>query len=307
MARAMRGFSHTYSTLRPDLVVVLGDRWEVLSAAAAALPFRLPIAHLHGGESTEGLIDEQVRHAVTKLSHLHFPAAEPYRRRILAMGEAPERVFCLGAPGLDGIQKASAVSRVQLFSELRVPSGRPVGVVTYHPVTLMAHASKAETAALLSALESRPDIFWVITMPGADTECSAVMRELHAFTRRRPDIAALFQSLGRQRYLALLRHAVVMVGNSSSGIIEAPSFRLPVVNIGDRQKGRLRASNVIDVPFPTPLLIRRALSRALAATFRRSLLGLQNPYAGRSTCARIARVLATVPLDASLVLKSFHG
>ncbi|MBI5240026.1 MAG: UDP-N-acetylglucosamine 2-epimerase (hydrolyzing) [Elusimicrobia bacterium] len=305
MGRGTLGFAQTYSRLKPDLLVVLGDRYEILSAASAALPFRLPVAHIHGGEATEGLIDEQIRHAVTKLSHIHFPATETYRERLLRMGEAPGRVFRFGSPGLDGIQRLPLHSKAALAEELRLPMQEPWGIVTYHPVTLERGCAAQESRRLIQALEHFPALFWVFTFPNMDTENSPIIRRIGDFVRRHPARAVAHASLGRLRYLSLLKHAALMVGNSSSGLIEAPSFRLPAVNIGNRQSGRLRAANVIDVKGGSARAIAAAIDKAMDPRWRRRLQGLHNPYAGRDASLRIAAVLARIPLDQALVKKSF--
>jgi UDP-hydrolysing UDP-N-acetyl-D-glucosamine 2-epimerase len=303
MGRATSGFARAYARLKPDLIVVLGDRWEILAAASAALPFRIPVAHIHGGEASEGLIDEQIRHAVTKLSHIHFPVTALYRRRLLSLGEEPHRVHLVGAPGLDGLKDLPLWTRGRLERELRLPPARPLGLLTYHPVTLEAGAAEREISALLRAIDGFRDVFWVLTLPNAETEFKTVIEKLRAFVRARPDRAAAFSSLGRLRYLSLMKAAAVVAGNSSSGILEAPSFRVPAINVGSRQDGRLKPRSVIDVPRPSAGALRRALSQALSPAFNRSLKGLKNPYAGRNSCARIAGVLLSVPLEERLLMK----
>lgn len=301
LADAVSGFARAYSRRRPDLIVILGDRYEILGAAAAALPFGIPIAHLHGGEATEGALDEQVRHAVTKLSHLHFPAAPEYRRRILALGEEPRRVFCFGAPGLDGLSKLELLGGAALRREVGAPLDARLGVIAYHPVTLEPAASAAQCRMVLAAAAKHPDIFWILTLPNSDTGNARIARQLKAFARG--GRGAVFASLGRVRFLSALKEAEVLMGNSSSGIIEAPSFGLPVVNVGRRQAGRVRAVNVIDVERPTPAGVVRALGRALSPGFRKTARKARNPYAGRDTCQKIAAVLLGVPLDRALIEK----
>lgn len=301
----VRGFAGSFETLKPDLLLLLGDRYETFAAAAAALPLRVPVAHIHGGEATEGVIDEQARHAITKLSHFHFPAAEPYRRRILRMGEDPRRVFCFGAPGVDNIRRVRLMKRGILFSELGVPQAGRVGIVTFHPATLERDPVSLQAARLVRALDRTKDVFWVCTMPNADAGYRGAARALKAFAKRSPR-AVLRASLGQVRYLSLLREADLMVGNSSSGIIEAPSFGLPVVNIGERQRGRVRGANVIDVPRCDAAAVLKGIARALSPAVRRRAARSGNPYAGRDTCARIVRTLKRVPLGEAVLKKSFH-
>ena len=307
MGIGMIGFAKAYERLRPDILVVLGDRFEILSAVSAAVPFKIPVAHIHGGESTEGAMDEQFRHAITKMSHIHFPAASVYADRIIQMGENPDSVFCFGAPGLDNIYKLRLLSKGQLSKELGLPNKRPWGIVTYHPPTLETISVKSQIKELLNAVEMFPDICWVFTMPNADTGSRTIINALKDYAQRHPDNARLFSSLGQKRYLSLLKYADIMLGNSSSGIIEAPSFRLPVVNIGDRQKGRIRAANVIDVPAGKKSRIASAISRAISKGFRDSLKGLKNPYGNGNASPAIVETLKNLPLKNRLKKQFYEG
>jgi UDP-hydrolysing UDP-N-acetyl-D-glucosamine 2-epimerase len=305
IGRGIIGFAKAYKRLKPDIVVLLGDRFEILSAATAALPFRIPLAHIHGGEATKGAFDEQIRHAITKMSHIHFPANEKYRRRIIQMGEDPKYSFCFGAPTVDNITRLKLLDRAGLCGKLKIPADKKIGVVTYHPVTLEGSGG-ARIEQLLSAVEKFKDIRWVFTAANADTGGRGITRRIRRFIRAHPDSAKLYMALGPQLYLSLLKNAAVMVGNSSSGLIEAPSFRLPVVNIGDRQTGRIKAGNVIDVGECRKGPIERAIRKALSAGFKRSLKGLKNPYGGSNVSGRIVRKLKAISLDGALVKKSFH-
>ncbi len=302
IARAMGGlvggFASALAAIEPDLMLVLGDRYEILAAASAALPLRVPVAHIHGGESTAGAIDDQIRHAVTKLSHLHFPVTDPYRERIIAMGERPDRVFQLGAPGIDNLEHATFRSRRDLFEALRLPVDARVGVVTVHPETLGASSTTQLARAVFAALDATPDVVWACTHPGADPGYRAIKSTLERYARRAPARFRSFVSLGRD-YPSLMRHAALMVGNSSSGILEAPFFSLPVVNVGRRQDGRIRARNVIDVPTSDAIAVRAAIVAALDQPRRK----VANPYAARDTCARIVATLAEVALGPELLTK----
>jgi len=300
--RGVIGFAAEFARRRPDLVVVLGDRYEMLSAALAALPFGLPVAHLHGGEVTEGAIDEQVRHAITKLAHLHFPAAEPYAARVRQLGEEPWRVHCCGAPGLDRLRAGGSLSRAEIGERLGRPLGRPTVLVTFHPETLAVADVPRQVEELVAALE-KVDGEIIVTAPGADTGYRAITVALERLAGRRP-LTRLGATLGDEVYTSLLREADVMVGNSSSGLIEAPSFGLPVVNVGDRQRGRLRAANVIDVAADRAA-IAGAIRRALDPAFRHGLAGLVNPYGDGHAAPRIARVLREVELGPRLTRKRF--
>jgi UDP-hydrolysing UDP-N-acetyl-D-glucosamine 2-epimerase len=298
----LAGFARAFARHRPDLILVLGDRIEMLAAAVAALPLTIPVAHVHGGEVTEGAIDEQARHAITKLSHLHFPAAEPYARRILQMGEEPWRVHCCGAPGLDRLARLAVLSRDEIARRTGLPLRRPTLLVTFHPVTLEPEDTAAHVDALAAALEAvEGDV--VITYPGADTMHGTVVRRLERLAAARPG-TRLVPALGEDTYCSLLREADVMVGNSSSGLIEAPSFGLPVVNIGSRQRGRLRAGNVIDVG-PAQDEILHGLRRALDPAFRRSLAGMPNPYGDGRAAPRIVGVLEREEWGPRLITKRF--
>jgi UDP-hydrolysing UDP-N-acetyl-D-glucosamine 2-epimerase len=251
---------------------------------------------------TEGAIDEQARHAITKLAHLHFPAAEPYARRIRQMGEEPRRVHCVGAPGLDRFARLAAVPREELARRIGLPLRRPTLLVTFHPVTLEPGEAARHSAELAGALEM-VDGDVVITYPGADAAHETVIRRLESLAATRPG-TRMIAALGEDGYGALLREADVMVGNSSSGLIEAPSFGLPVVNVGTRQQGRLRAANVIDVGHGREE-IAAGIRRALAPGFRAGLRGLVNPYGDGHAAPRIARVLRETELGPRLVRKRF--
>lgn len=302
LGAAVAGFARALERARPDLLVLLGDRAEMLAAAVAALPLVIAVAHLHGGEVTEGAIDEQARHAITKLAHLHFPAAEAYARRIRQMGEEPWRVHCLGAPGLDRFVRPPALSREELARRIGLPLRRPTLLVTFHPATLAPGEAGRHTAELAAALETvEGDV--VITYPGADAAYDAVIHRLEDLAATRPG-TRMVPALGEDGYGALLREADVMVGNSSSALIEAPTFALPAVNVGIRQRGRVRGANVIDVEAGREE-IAAGIRRALDPAFRAGLRGLANPYGDGHSAPRIARVLREVELGPRLLRKRF--
>jgi len=301
--RGVIGFAEAFARNRPDLLVVMGDRFEMFGAAIAALPLRIPVAHIHGGELSEGAIDDAMRHAMTKLSHLHFTSTETYRDRVIQLGEEPWRVVASGAPALDNLHALPRLSEEELKRRFGLTfAARPL-VVTYHPTTLGAADVDAEIDALLAALRraGRPIVF---TAPNADAGGRRIAERIGAFAADfgKADVVS---NLGLQGYYSLLSLAAAMVGNSSSGIIEAASFALPVVSVGDRQKGRLAPRNVIHVPADAPA-IADAIEMACGAGFRRGLAGLTNPYGTGHAVPRIVETLRSVELGQRLLQKSFH-
>jgi UDP-N-acetylglucosamine 2-epimerase (non-hydrolysing)/GDP/UDP-N,N'-diacetylbacillosamine 2-epimerase (hydrolysing) len=306
MGLGMIGFAKAYERLKPDILLVLGDRFEMLSAVSSAFPFRIPVAHIHGGEATEGIIDELIRHAITKMSHIHFTATEKYKNRVIQMGEQPENVFCFGAPQLDNICNFNLMNAEELKNELGIPVEKEIGVVTYHPVTLEKSTAEMQITELLEAIKHFKEIYWVFTFPNADTEGRVIIEKLNNFVKDFPERCKAYISLGQLRYLSLLKNASLMVGNSSSGLIEGPSFELPVVNIGDRQRGRIRAKNVIDVLEYRKEALINAIHKALSTNFRRSLKGIKNPFGEGKTSQKIIEKLKTIQLDENLIKKSFY-
>jgi UDP-hydrolysing UDP-N-acetyl-D-glucosamine 2-epimerase len=303
MALGTIGFANAFRRLQPDIVVLLGDRFEMHSAATAAQPFNLPIAHLHGGELTLGAIDDALRHSITKLSHLHFVATDEYARRVIRMGEEPWRVMVTGALALDNLESIVPLAGDELARRLGISLDPGPILVTFHPTTRdLAHVL-SETDALLAALsgQGQPIIF---TAPNADTGGGALRHRIDSFVEAN-QAALLVEHLGTAAYYGLMKIACLMVGNSSSGILEAPSFRLPVVNVGRRQEGRIRAANVIDVAASTEE-ISAGMARALDPMFRAGLSSLVSPYQGPKPAApRIARRLMEVPLGTELIIKRF--
>lgn len=308
MGTGLRGFSDSLAELKPHILVLLGDRTEILMPALAALVLGVPVAHIHGGELTEGAIDDSIRHAVTKLASLHFAATEDYRRRIIQMGESPHRVFNVGAPGLDQIYASTPLSRTELEEQIRFSLEPPVALITWHPVTRVSSADcGAQLQRFIRAVKTS-GVRAVITAANSDANGNRINNQLRKLCSTFPERFHWAPHLGHQRYLSCLAHCSVMIGNSSSGLTEAPSFRLPVVNIGDRQRGRVRAANVIDVACDEHAILR-GIRRALSPAFRRSLAGMQNPYDrygdGR-TGERIRNVLRDVSLDREFLRKEFH-
>ena len=284
------GFADVFARLQPDWVVILGDRFEALAAACAAYTLCVPIAHIHGGESTEGALDDGYRHAITKLAALHFTAAEPYRRRVIQMGEAPERVYNVGAPGLEHWVRTPLLTRAELERALDFALGETTLLVTFHPATLDEGSPAEQCRELLAALDAFGHAHVVFTLPNADPGGAAIIPLLEGYAASHPQRCRLFASLGQQRYLSLLRQVQAVVGNSSSGLIEAPSAGCVTVNIGERQRGRLRASSVIDCA-PHRGDIEVAIRRALDPAFRAALGQVHNPYGDGHVAARILQIL----------------
>jgi UDP-N-acetylglucosamine 2-epimerase (non-hydrolysing)/GDP/UDP-N,N'-diacetylbacillosamine 2-epimerase (hydrolysing) len=298
------GFADALASLRPDIVVVLGDRFEIFAAAQAAMVARIPLAHIHGGEVTEGAIDEQIRHAITKLAHLHFVSAEPHRRRVIQMGEQPETVHLVGAPGLDNLAFLRLLGRAETEDALGMAFGDPTFVVTYHPVTLGVRSSDESMGELLAALDAFPESRIVMTMPNADAGRSRIADLARDYVARHPHRTRIFTALGQINYLSAMKHADVIIGNSSSGLIEAPPLGRPTVNIGPRQDGRLRAETVIDCG-EDRAEIKAAIDRALTPAFKAIAARAPSPYGTPGTISdAIESILAEVPLD-TLVPKRF--
>jgi UDP-hydrolysing UDP-N-acetyl-D-glucosamine 2-epimerase len=301
IGRGVIGFAEAFSDVRPDILLLLGDRFEMLAAGVATLPFAIPLAHIHGGESSEGLIDEAIRHSLTKLSHLHFASTETYARRIVQLGEEPWRVVVSGAPSLDALEDFVPLTEAELASTGVTLRG-PTLLVTWHPVTLTQERTHMELETVLGAVEDS-GLDAVMTYPNADTSHSEIAVGLQRLAGS-SDRFTVVRSLGSRAYFTLMSRAAAMVGNSSSGIIEAASFALPVVDVGMRQQGRLRAANVIHVG-PEPAAVADAIRRAVSPEFRRTLEGLVNPYGDGRAAERIVERLATVPLGESLLVKRF--
>jgi len=303
MGLGLIGFAQSYARFRPDILLVLGDRFEMHAAALAALPFKIPVAHIHGGEITQGATDDALRHSITKLSHLHFVATEEYARRVMQMGEDPWRVIVSGAPSLDNLKSVQYLSRQGLEALLGLRLDRDPLLVTYHPVTLEYERTEWQVSELLKALEAF-DIPMIFTLPNADVSGRVILGMLESFVKKKPG-ARLVENLGTQGYFSVMAVAAAMVGNSSSGIVEAPSFTLPVVNIGTRQQGRIREKNVLDVGY-SHAEIRVAIAKAVSPDFRAGLKGLINPYGVGDAASRIVAKLKSIHLDDILLVKPFH-
>lgn len=292
------GFGDALENLRPDVMLVLGDRFEILAAVAAAMVARVPVAHLHGGESTEGSIDESIRHSITKMSHLHFVAADEYRRRVIQLGEQPDRVFLVGGLGVDGILKLPLLKRDELQAALGFGLGARNLLITFHPVTLERATASEHMSELLAALSELRDTKLIFTLPNADTDGRVLIEMINAYVAANPNARA-YASLGQLRYLSCIRQVDGVVGNSSSGLTEVPSFGKGTVNIGDRQRGRLKAASVIDCP-PTRLAISAALAQLYSPEFQTTLSAVRNPYGDGGASERVVKTLAVVQLEGIL-------
>lgn len=290
MGLGLIGFSDVFARLKPDVVVVLGDRFEIFAAAAAAMVAGVPLAHIHGGETTEGAFDESIRHSITKMSHLHFVAAAQYRDRVIQLGEDPDRVFLVGGLGVDAIKRLNLMDKSALEVDPGVRFRSRNLLITFHPVTLDDGEADTQVQALFDALDSMgPDAGLIFTLPNADTGSRALARRIEDYAAARPNAVA-YQSLGQLRYLSCMALVDAVVGNSSSALLEAPSFGIPTINIGDRQGGRLKAASVIDCA-PQRTAIEAALNRALSPAFRKHMAAAANPYGEGGASEAIVRVL----------------
>ena len=303
MGLGMIGFADALDQLKPDLVLVLGDRFEIMAAVSAALVARIPVAHLHGGETTEGAFDEALRHSITKMAHLHFVAAEPYRQRVVQLGEHPARVFLVGGLGVDNIQRVKLLDRAALEASLDFALGTKSLLITFHPVTLEQATAVDQMGQLLAALAPRTDTQLVFTMPNADTDGRALIKMVEQFVASHPN-ARCYASLGQLRYLSCVAQVDGVVGNSSSGLAEVPSLKKGTVNIGDRQRGRLQADSVINCA-PARHAIEAALDQLYDPAFQRVVAQTRNPYGEGGAGAQIVEVLKHHGLD-GITKKSFY-
>ena len=289
------GMADALSHLTPDLIVILGDRYEMLAAASAALIYRIPVAHLYGGETTEGAYDDAIRHAITQLSTYHFTSTEQYARRVISMGAKPENVHWIGSLGVDNITHEDFLPLHDLEESIGHELGKRFIVATFHPVTTTPGEEVSQTKALLQALDRKISEGWKVlfTMPNSDTGGNLVAATIREWAAEHPEAVAVSASLGRRRYYSALKHAAAVVGNSSSGLIEAPSFGIPTLDIGDRQKGRARGRSVMNVA-PDPEAISAALDTLLSAEFREVAESSENPYAKPDTLNTLLHYLLEI-------------
>lgn len=302
----MISFAEMFERKKPDLLLILGDRFEILAAATAAMIANLPIAHCHGGEITEGAIDDAIRHSITKMSHLHFASTEEYKKRIIQLGENPDRVFNVGALGIENINKLKLLDKVEFETSINSKLKKKNFLITYHPETLdQGKGAEYQFNQLLNALEFQEETLFIFTKPNADSDGRIIGSLIDQFIIDHPDNAISFHSLGQLRYLSALQFMDLVIGNSSSGIIEVPSFKIPTINIGDRQKGRVRAKSVIEC-LPSTKNIQNAINQGLSIEFKKSITELSNPYGNSNSSDKIYDVLKKVEYG-GLLKKSFYN
>ncbi|MDF2545702.1 MAG: UDP-N-acetyl glucosamine 2-epimerase [Anaerosolibacter sp.] len=301
MGLAMISFAEYFEKLHPDLLIVLGDRYETLAVATTAMNQRIPIAHLYGGETTEGAIDESIRHAITKLSYLHFTSTDEYRNRVIQLGEHPGRVYNVGAIGMENILNEKLLLKEELENELEISLSKPYAMVTFHPVTLENNSSEKQIESLLEVCKEYRNLRFIFTKANADAEGRIINQYIDRYARENENIAS-FTSLGMKRYLSALKYCSMVIGNSSSGLLEAPSFGIPTINIGDRQKGRLQASSVINCE-PTQGSIRQAVNLALSEDFIQKANETVNPYGNGDTSNKVVEVIKEYIINGEIDLK----
>jgi len=304
MGLGMIGFGEAYAELMPNIVILLGDRFETLCVAIAACVARIPIAHLHGGETTQGAIDEAFRHSITKMSHLHFTATDDYRKRVIQLGENPERVYNVGGLGIDNIKKLKLLSREEFEHSIDFKLGSKNLLITFHPVTLEHASVKKQFQNLLDALDELQDTKLIFTKPNSDTEGRIIIQMIDEYISKNSHKSVAFISLGQLRYLSALQFVDGVVGNSSSGLAEAPTFKIGTINIGDRQRGRVKAASVIDCN-PTKESILIAATKLYSDEFQDKLVNVTNPYGEGGGAEKIKKILKEVDLT-DILKKEFY-
>jgi GDP/UDP-N,N'-diacetylbacillosamine 2-epimerase (hydrolysing) len=299
------GFSEALKELNPDLVLLLGDRFEIFSAATAAMILKIPIAHCHGGEATEGLIDESIRHSITKMSQLHFTSSMEYRKRVIQLGEQPNRVYNVGALGVENINKLKLMTRSEFEKSIEFKLSKKFFLITFHPVTLESSTAEKQFMELLISLKKIKETSFIFTMPNADTEGRIIINLINDFVQQNSEISKAFLTLGQVRYLSAIKHCNLVLGNSSSGLIETPSFKKPTINIGDRQKGRVKGINVIDCA-PNNREITKAINYALSNLFQKKISNCKSPFGNTNSSEKILHILNKVNLK-NIIKKEFYN
>ena len=298
------GFADVFYELNPDIVIVLGDRYEILAASLSAMFGNIPIAHIHGGEATEGVIDESIRHSITKMSHLHFVAAEEYRKRVIQLGEQPDNVFLVGGLGIDNIVKLNLLERKDFEKSIDFKLGIKNLLITFHPVTLEKNTSEKQMNEILMVLKELKNTHLIFTMPNADTDGRIIFKMIEDFVNNHP-YAKSFTSLGQLRYLSCIKHVDGVIGNSSSGLAEVPTFKKGTINIGDRQRGRIKAGSVIDCK-PTTKSISDAIKKLYSLELQQKLKTVKNPYGSGGASEAIVKTLENISLK-TILKKKFYN
>lgn len=304
MGLAQISFAESYDELKPDIVIVLGDRYEIFSATSAAMIARIPIAHIHGGETTEGAFDESIRHSITKMSHLHFTATEEYKNRVIQLGENPSRVFNVGGMGIENIKRLKLLTKDEFEKSIEFKLNIKNILVTFHPVTLENSTAKEQFQQLLDAIDELEDTNIIFTKANSDTDGRVINQMIDEYVTKNSHKSIVFTSLGQLRYLSALQYVDAVVGNSSSGLAEAPSFRIGTINIGDRQKGRIKASSVIDCE-PNKDSILNSFEKLYSKEFQETLKTITNPYGDGYASKKIVEILKNVDLK-NILKKSFY-
>ncbi len=303
MGIGLIGFAEALNELKPDLLLVLGDRFEILTAVNAALLARIPIAHIHGGESTEGAIDEAIRHSITKMSHIHFVASRTYKNRVIQLGENPKSVYNVGGLGIDNFIKLNLLDKSSLEKAIEFKLKNKNLLITFHPVTLENNTSKNQMNELLHSLSELKDTGLIFTMPNADTDSRILFKMIQDFVQKNKN-AIVFTSLGQLRYLSCIKYVDAVIGNSSSGLIEVPYLKKPTINIGDRQKGRLKADTIIDCN-PERLSINNAIKKAFSNDFKSKIKESINPYGNGGGSEKIVKIIEGYNLN-DILKKNFY-
>ena len=300
ISRGIAGFADAFDLLKPDLLLILGDRYEMLAVASTALIYKIPIAHLHGGEITEGAFDDAIRHAITKMSHLHFTSTEAYRKRVIQLGEEPERVFNVGALGVENIMKTDFMSKEEIEQSLYFKLTDKCLLCTYHPVTLSNISSEVQVLNLLEVLDDYKDYHIIFTYSNSDTNSQIIIKRIQEYVDKNKERCMFIPSLGQRRYFSVLKYVKAVIGNSSSGIIEVPSFGIPTLNIGDRQKGRIAAGSVFNCGYSA-----KEIKEGLEKVFAYGQNTIINPYYKEGTCQAILKIIKRYPLE-NIVQKHFY-
>lgn len=304
VAKIYEKFAPAFSELKPDILVLLGDRYEIFGVAGVASIMQIPIAHIHGGETTQGAFDEAFRHSITKMSHIHFAATREYANRIIQLGEEPSRVFNVGGPGIENIKKLNLLNKDEFEKLINFKLAKKNILITFHPVTLENGSAKEQFSELLEAINELKDTNFIFTKANSDTDGDVINKMIDGYVNQNSQKAVAFASLGQLRYLSAIKFVDIVLGNSSSGLSEVPSFKKATINIGDRQKGRARASSVIDVR-PVKKEILAAIKKVYSKEFEQVLKDTTNPYDGGNPSKKMVKILKELELD-DILKKKFY-